>query len=509
MYDDSGVAMAYTVLVSLFIFMLCVSTFAMTENIRQKMELQNACDAAAYSGAVVQADMLSRIAVLNRALSWTYAETNKRHMDAIVNDWLVRVVNRYDEIADAAERSYLESSTCRPLTAPENGASCPMGHGCWAICWFAGYRGNSEYVRLNGTQTVDIEDIRLANSAYLRRDDSIIENGYSNITVLNNEIASLRADMNRFIGQAILYSMQSFPFGISGRYNYYLDGAWGNTAEPTYILAQTNEETFLNYSGATQAGDFGAGYGNTPGSVWWNLSCSTTNWWSAEESNNSGFIRAYNQGDALRAEGTAYANSHYHETVGAAVVHVASRTSASPWDLNVSGRLLVDPTPARPATLSSNFFGQAGSIVVAAKKTMVNPFSAISGIDTDSGVYAGFNGNGRDMWVVSAARAGVCLNGTAGSYSVLQPNPVLTGSARYTSGVWNLCEEDWDAVMIPVNRAWNNTAIDAWGTDENGNDTKNADTNRLFASVRTALGGVVSSYGRDGNYVTPENPVRH
>ena len=100
LYDDSGVAMAYTVLVSLFIFMLCISTYAMTENIRQKMELQNACDAAAYSGAVIQADMLSRIAILNRALSWTYAETNKRHMDSIVHDWLTRAVSRYNNMPE-------------------------------------------------------------------------------------------------------------------------------------------------------------------------------------------------------------------------------------------------------------------------------------------------------------------------------------------------------------------------------------------------------------------------
>ena len=65
--DDSGVAMAYTVLVSLFIFMLCFSSYAMAANIRQRMELQQSCDAAAYSGAVDQADMLSRLAELNRA----------------------------------------------------------------------------------------------------------------------------------------------------------------------------------------------------------------------------------------------------------------------------------------------------------------------------------------------------------------------------------------------------------------------------------------------------------
>ena len=102
MRDESGVAMAYTILAFSFFFMLCVSVYAMAENVRQKMELQNACDAAAYSGAVVQADMLSRLAVLNRALAWTYVETNKRHMDYTVDDWLQRTVREYDRIADAA-----------------------------------------------------------------------------------------------------------------------------------------------------------------------------------------------------------------------------------------------------------------------------------------------------------------------------------------------------------------------------------------------------------------------
>ena len=109
--DDSGVAMAYTVVVFLFFFMLCASVYAMTENIRQKIDLQNACDAAAYSGAVVQADMLSRLAVLNRALSWTYSETNKRHMDYTVDDWLQRTVNEYDRIAQAA-KDYNASGNC-------------------------------------------------------------------------------------------------------------------------------------------------------------------------------------------------------------------------------------------------------------------------------------------------------------------------------------------------------------------------------------------------------------
>ena len=35
--DDSGIAMAFTIMVFLVFFLLCVSVYAMTENIRQKM----------------------------------------------------------------------------------------------------------------------------------------------------------------------------------------------------------------------------------------------------------------------------------------------------------------------------------------------------------------------------------------------------------------------------------------------------------------------------------------
>ena len=125
LYDDSGVAMAYTVLVSLFIFMLCVSTFAMTENIRKKIELQNACDAAAYSGAVVQADMLSRIAVLNRALSWTYFQTSKRNMDYIISDWISNIDAEYSSYMNGRAQSISGINTSQYYDCPNctNGIS--------------------------------------------------------------------------------------------------------------------------------------------------------------------------------------------------------------------------------------------------------------------------------------------------------------------------------------------------------------------------------------------------
>lgn len=453
LYNDSGVALAYTLVVFLFFFMLCVSCYATAENIRQKIELQNACDAAAYSGAVVQADMLSRIAILNRALSWTYAETNKRHMDSIVHDWLTRAVSRYTELRNWAEAGN-DKSACRAAVTG-NGGSC--GH-CGRIGWFAGTPdGTVANLRLNGTRNVAVATIQTTNNAYTRNDTQI-RNGYRNIDVLNREISLLRANMNIYIGRAINYSMQSMVPSITG-FRYFLDGSWGNTGAASYILPQTAEETFLNYSNSTRNGDLSTGSNS-----WWVLSQSNTSWWDRTDNNGDdiadntdGFQRNYNQGGALRATMSAFYTTAHDDDSGH---HHSARTTDSD---TIDGRQWINVTPARPAMLDSRFFGQPGSIVVAANRPMVNPFTVIMGANASAGLYGAFNNStGRDMWVVSTSRAGVRLAGDgAGHYRVLYPGATYT-NARYTSGVWNLCEEDWDAVMIPVSRAWHDASTGAW-----------------------------------------------
>ena len=64
-----------------------MSVYAAGETVRQRMELQNAADAAAYSGAAVQADTLSRVVCINQAMSWTYVMMNRRVMDYITDKW--------------------------------------------------------------------------------------------------------------------------------------------------------------------------------------------------------------------------------------------------------------------------------------------------------------------------------------------------------------------------------------------------------------------------------------
>ena len=73
--DESGVVLAITVIVFLTLFLMACSVYAIGETVRQRVELQNGADAGAYSAAIVQADCISRVAAVNRAMCPTVGRT--------------------------------------------------------------------------------------------------------------------------------------------------------------------------------------------------------------------------------------------------------------------------------------------------------------------------------------------------------------------------------------------------------------------------------------------------
>lgn len=94
--DESGVALVTTLAVFMFMYLMCMGVYAVSTAVRERIHLQNAADAASYSAAVVQADTLSRIATINRAMSWTYADMTKLQMDYIVCRWLEHTCEHYE-----------------------------------------------------------------------------------------------------------------------------------------------------------------------------------------------------------------------------------------------------------------------------------------------------------------------------------------------------------------------------------------------------------------------------
>lgn len=128
--EESGVALMLTLSVFLLLYVLCAGVYSIGETVRQKIELQNACDSAAYSAAVVEADGLSRMAMINRAMSWTYVQLTNMQIDYITYRWLELVFDRfkYD----------------RTMCKRENNAS--FGGATGLFSWMAGlWVGNRYY----------------------------------------------------------------------------------------------------------------------------------------------------------------------------------------------------------------------------------------------------------------------------------------------------------------------------------------------------------------------------
>lgn len=110
--DCRGFVVMSTLAIFLFLFVLCASIYAVGETIHQRIKLQNACDAAAYSAAVVQADGLSRMAVVNRAMAWSYVQMTNRQMDYITYRWLKLICKRFKEDSDNAKAYAAQLTLC-------------------------------------------------------------------------------------------------------------------------------------------------------------------------------------------------------------------------------------------------------------------------------------------------------------------------------------------------------------------------------------------------------------
>lgn len=127
---EEGVAFVATLALFMFMYVVCIGVYAVGTQVKERIQLQNACDAAAYSAAVVQADTLSRIATINRAMAWTYVQMTRRQMDCIVARWLQRSRDIYYEDLTNGIAWNKKMSVCFP---------CDKGHDKGQVrgdtCW--------------------------------------------------------------------------------------------------------------------------------------------------------------------------------------------------------------------------------------------------------------------------------------------------------------------------------------------------------------------------------------
>ncbi len=171
--DEGGAVFVVTLAFFFLMYLVCCGVYAVSTAVCERIQLQNACDAAVYSAAVVQADTLSRIATINRAMAWTYVQMTRRQMDYIVLKWLKHTVEHY-----------LQDWNCA-WEWNANSAACAL-HRCPGIGWYV------SNVRLNGSKNMSVDGIASVLSSILNAE------GLDGISDLKRSVDALASDIKKW-----------------------------------------------------------------------------------------------------------------------------------------------------------------------------------------------------------------------------------------------------------------------------------------------------------------------
>ena len=473
--DESGVVLALTVICFLILFVMGSAVFAIGETVRQRVVLQNAADAAAYSAAIVEADTLSRVAAINRGMAWTYVQMCRMEMDYIVDKWLEKVVQEW-EITDSIAQTFNDPSTCnrgRPMF------------------FWAGYnQAYDKYVMLNQTHLVSIDEIRQTRQQAAAAGKSYnqlaqpIDDARETIETMIEEEEDLLKELPGRIEKTV---EEILKFNISDTGNDDVAGGadimWCLFQEEdwlgrnTRIMRMDEEDDFLMYAdyydGARQTLDRGA-------DVWYNQAMGA----------GEGIQREYVQGSSLRADWSYYSTLWEITDAGCTLIGTLPQTPR--WVLGEDVRVerYFVSVLAQPRILQDVYFAEGGSIVVGLTRRMNNPLFFVYGDEGEAGVFKAFtmNENGRFMWTASAAMAGYMSTREpgVGHYEVTAEN-------NDHQKKWNLKTSDWDAAFLPLHRA------DAMGIDRSWNGET---AGQILADVRggpwKALYGGGGAVGEQG-----------
>ena len=446
-HDESGVILAFSVIVFLTLFMMVCAVYAVGETVRQRIELQNAADAAAYSAAIVQADTLSRVAAINRAMSWTYVQLCRMEMDYIVDKWLYLVDNAWT--ADNSRmRTYNFSGTCN--------------------------RGSSYYntgdITLNNSQTVSIGTIRNARSnaraarkdfgslaAPIRTARSLIETmGGVQVGLVNQLRARIESTAVRVLRANI---SQNWNDSIAGGANIAYCLKHDQQPLDDYFQVLTDEADFMRHS------NYIPDQGNSPTAVLG--TGSGNNEWYPNLGRNDGIQRGYVQrGNALVARWSWWSTRwqwvrtqyySYCRRVG----RISGQTTVrgqDGYEADTFNTVVAQPRILRPVFFGRN--GQAtGTIAVGLTRRLNNPLQFLVA-GGGLGVFAPFTvsqGN-RYMWTVATARAAYNppqAGATIPREDCLGEYQEMWTAPADANALWNLKTSDWDAVLLPLARAWN------------------------------------------------------
>ena len=471
---NKGAALAITLSFVMPVYLMVIGIYGVGEMVRNKIELQNAADAAAYSAAVVQADYLSRIATVNKAMAWTYVDLQKRSLDLAMALFTVHVFAKFKSDTEMVK---MRNSPCH-MHAPGLHYNCgttvaaPKSTLKWAGTGvgipLVAEKFNGQGA-LNRTLLVHLG----VEAAAEVTGKGVVING---IKVLSRSkaIVSMMAKLNKlkkeYSEKIKSTALQVAVLNMAECKDDYIINIKCNDL-PAISLPPTadNEKTFIAWADPEMK-DFNPKKVFGPG----------TDDWIVRKAIPLGFYRVYKQTkNHLYAKWQWFWTRWFHipSPVPPGGIHMPpffpggdyAKGEREYFGYSVPEIIRGMPIgllvpPALPLTLRPDYFGKAGTISVAIARKSANPFSIFSSWGgrslTASGLLSAFNpsvaGGSRPeyMCAIATARAG---------YKRYQKNKKKKlENSSYCIGYtyaskqqsWNLVETDWDAVMIPVRNAW-------------------------------------------------------
>lgn len=492
--DERGAALVTTLAVFMFIYLLFIGIFAVGTNVRTRIHLQNACDAAAYSAAVVQADTLSRIATINRAMSWTYAEMTKRQMDYLVWNLMENTRRSY----------YADRATAMAIHA---------GSGCWQQHkwegtnggWFIGADGRLENVKINGSQYANITRIDSActefNQSWMNRSGNRptfyaqtgVVGGSQLLAQINTDAAVIarmtaaEQSLAKQLPSRITATVRdvvnaNLPDDLRGAATHYVERCDSPLSSSSGYLqglasSTADERRFLWFGGYYNGGfgDIQRTHGRFSPSSQQSVFDTGHSTWFPLLQTGTGFRRAYRAyAGCLSTQWNWWSAFWNCYLVRGKWVHISTpplpqlhpHYNGLTADLlrTVVNREAYDcGTTANPLVLNARYFGDAGTITVGLATKNANPWEFTGG--TSSGIFSAFN---------PFVPRTVCLSSAKAGYKFIGDEYEANGDRQYRvdwrdgawnapEQSWNLCQSDWDAVLIPVRMAKTPATNGSWG----------------------------------------------
>ncbi len=277
--EEEGVIIACSLAVFLFLYVLGCGVYALGTTIYEREALQNAADAAAYSAASIQADALSRMAMLNKALAYTYIQMSRKQMDCITARWLKLVHDRYMRdrqwakdwmgvlfvpkgplpvdpwslaytivdwtAANVVKGTRVKASSCSILRhADDNG---------WG--WICGSRGQPDVLKINGNDVAWATIKKVAGDAgfmaWIAQLETWIETDRATIDLINHSYATVHKEMcdsiEKSVGAVLLRSLTA-AFG---------EGAMEETYYSMKVPTESWDPYHLLYTSSTSDDDAG------------------------------------------------------------------------------------------------------------------------------------------------------------------------------------------------------------------------------------------------------------